>query len=61
MTEKVCRKCKLVTDEKTCPNCGGSSFSTDWTGYVVILDPSGSEIAQRLGVSKPGRYALKVR
>ena len=61
MTDRACKRCKLITDEKTCPHCGGNAFSTDWTGYVVVLDPSGSEIASRLGIDKPGKYALKVR
>ncbi|MEM2878688.1 MAG: transcription elongation factor subunit Spt4 [Candidatus Hadarchaeales archaeon] len=61
MIERACKNCKFVTEEKVCPNCGSNSLSKDWTGYVVVLDPSGSEIAKRLGVDKPGRYALKVR
>jgi DNA-directed RNA polymerase subunit E" len=59
--EKACRDCNFITDADTCPNCGGTSLSEDWTGYVLVLDPGNSEIAKRLGVTKPGRYALKVR
>jgi DNA-directed RNA polymerase subunit E" len=44
-----------------CPICGSASLSKDWSGYVVILDPKGSVIANRLGITLPGRYALKVR
>jgi DNA-directed RNA polymerase subunit E" len=40
--------------------CGGE-LSKDWQGYVVIVDPEKSDIAQRLNITKAGTYALKVR
>lgn len=61
MKEKACRNCNLLTEANTCPNCGGASLSNDWTGYVVVLEPDNSEIAKRLNITKPGKYALKVR
>ncbi|HID60930.1 MAG TPA: DNA-directed RNA polymerase, subunit E'' [Hadesarchaea archaeon] len=61
MTEKACRNCNSITEEDRCPNCGGTSLSDDWTGYVVIREIENSEIAKRLNITKPGRYALKVR
>ncbi len=36
-------------------------LSDDWTGYVIVLDPNDSEIAKRLNINKPGKYALRVR
>jgi DNA-directed RNA polymerase subunit E" len=44
-----------------CPICGSSSLSKDWGGYVIVIDPKGSVIATKLGITLPGRYALKVR
>ena len=41
-------------------NCPSAPVTTDWQGYVVILHPQRSEIAQRLNISQPGSYALKV-
>ena len=61
MKPKACRNCNFITDANTCTNCGGSSLSDDWTGYAVVLDPEGSEIAQQLNIKKPGKYALRVR
>ncbi|MDI6884112.1 MAG: transcription elongation factor subunit Spt4 [Hadesarchaea archaeon] len=61
MTEKACRNCNFIVEEGTCPNCGGTSLSDDWAGYVVVLDPENSEIAKRLNITNPGKYALKVR
>jgi len=61
VTEKACRECRLLTAESSCPNCKGTSFSEDWTGIAVIISPDGSQIAEKLKVERPGRYALKVR
>jgi DNA-directed RNA polymerase subunit E" len=36
-------------------------MSDEWFGYVVIIDPVNSEIAKRLNITHPGRYALRVR
>jgi DNA-directed RNA polymerase subunit E" len=58
----ACRKCKfiLAEDEKKCPACGGSEFSEEWSGVVVVIDPS-SAMAGIIGAKLPGRYAIKVR
>ena len=37
-----------------------AQVSSDWQGYVIIMDPERSEIAKRLNVEHPGKYALKV-
>jgi len=57
----VCRECHRVVEGEVCPICGTSNLSTDWTGYLVIIDPKNSEIAKRMNITLPGRYALKVR
>lgn len=61
MAEKVCKNCHRVVEGKVCPICKESSFSRDWSGYVIIIDPKNSKIADRLDVDTPGRYALRVR
>ncbi|MFC7202798.1 transcription elongation factor subunit Spt4 [Haloferax namakaokahaiae] len=59
----ACRECHFVNDpdSQTCDNCGSTSLTEDWAGYVVITHPERSEIAQEMNVSEPGGYALKVR
>ncbi|PSQ16838.1 DNA-directed RNA polymerase subunit E'' [Halobacteriales archaeon QS_8_69_26] len=59
----TCRECHYVVDPDTqsCPNCGSSSLTEDWAGYVIIAHPETSEIAQKMEVTEPGKYALKVR
>jgi len=44
-----------------CPNCGSREFSEEWEGMVIILDVERSQVAKRLGIEKPGRYAIKLR
>lgn len=43
-----------------CPYCPGAHLSSDWQGYVVVLNPERSEIAGKLEIDRSGNYALKV-
>jgi DNA-directed RNA polymerase subunit E" len=61
MTEQACRECRRIVEGQICPICNSASLSKDWSGYVVIIDPKDSILAQKLEISLPGRYALKVR
>ncbi|MFB6100974.1 MAG: transcription elongation factor subunit Spt4 [Haloplanus sp.] len=59
----ACRECHFINDPdtQTCANCGSSSLTEDWAGYVIITHPERSEVADEMNVSEPGGYALKVR
>jgi DNA-directed RNA polymerase subunit E" len=61
MTEKVCRHCMRVLEGQNCPICGTSDLAEGWSGLLIILDAERSEIAKKLGVDIPDRFALKVR
>ncbi|MCG7849979.1 MAG: DNA-directed RNA polymerase, subunit E'' [ANME-2 cluster archaeon] len=61
MSDKACNECHRITSGTTCAVCGSSTLSSDWSGYVVIIDPSRSNIAKKLKVDLRGEYALKVR
>lgn len=58
---KVCRDCHRVVDGETCVVCGTANVSEDWAGYLVIIDPEHSDVAKKMNIKLPGRYALKVR
>lgn len=58
---KVCRDCHRIVEGEACVVCGTSNLSEDWAGYVVIIDPEHSEIAKKMRITLPGRYALKAR
>jgi len=62
MAEKACRDCnRIVEDASECPVCKNNDLSDSWNGLVVIYDPEDSEIAERIGISTPGRYAIRVK
>ena len=63
----ACGECNRIlpdpekkNDPPQCMHCPGAPVTTDWQGFVVILNPGRSEVAKRLNVSDPGNYALKV-
>jgi DNA-directed RNA polymerase subunit E" len=58
---KVCRECHRVVEGEACVVCSTTNLSEDWAGYVVIIDPEHSDIAKKMNITLPGRYALKVR
>ena len=61
MSAKACKKCKFVIEEgDRCPVCNGTDLTTNWKGFVIVLDIDKSEIAQKMGVRVPGKYALRM-
>ncbi|MCG2863707.1 MAG: DNA-directed RNA polymerase, subunit E'' [Vulcanisaeta sp.] len=59
---KACRNCKAVVPDEAekCPVCGGTDFTKDWMGLVIILKPEESCIAKKLGINRAGMYAIEV-
>ncbi|RLI77912.1 DNA-directed RNA polymerase subunit E'' [Archaeoglobales archaeon] len=61
MPDYACRKCKFINhDTLVCKNCGSTDLTKEWYGYIVIIDPENSQIAQKLGIKIPGKYTIKV-
>ena len=58
-----CRTChKILEPDKTiCPECQGNALTSEWVGYLVIIDSKHSDIAKKMNVEYNGRYAIKVR
>jgi DNA-directed RNA polymerase subunit E" len=61
LNEKACKNCRMISNGPICPNCKSSNLSDDWTGIVIVMDPKNSEIAQKMGIKAPGKYAIRVR
>jgi DNA-directed RNA polymerase subunit E" len=61
MPAKACRICKVITNENACPVCKGSELSEDFLGFVIILNPSKSQLAEKMNIKEAGQYALKIR
>ncbi|MHA2243446.1 MAG: transcription elongation factor subunit Spt4 [Candidatus Hodarchaeales archaeon] len=48
--------------EEVCPICKTHNhLSKSFVGMVIIRDINKSKIAQKLNVTRPGKYAIKVR
>ena len=61
MPPKACKICKFIVESgDLCPLCKEGNLTTNWKGFVVIFDPENSEIAKKMGVSMPGKYALRL-
>ena len=58
--EMACRKCKFITIGKVCPICKSSDLKPDWSGIVLVVETTNSEISKTLGITQKGKYAIKV-
>ncbi|MFQ3316643.1 MAG: transcription elongation factor subunit Spt4 [Candidatus Poseidoniales archaeon] len=58
----ACGECHLVLEDGVdmCPRHPSARVSSEHQGYVIIMNPNRSEIAKRLKIEQPGKYALKV-
>ena len=61
MKRKACKTCKIFVEGNECPICKGNQFTLNWKGRIYILDAKKSEIAQKMGTTVKGEYAIKVR
>jgi DNA-directed RNA polymerase subunit E" len=58
--KKACKMCKRILEKgNICPVCRSSDTTSTFQGVVVIFDVE-SEIAKKLGITAPGKYAVKV-
>lgn len=57
---KACRNCKtIITKGNVCPVCKSTDLTSSFQGMLVVFDEN-SEIAKKMGVTAPGKYAIKV-
>ena len=57
---RACRKCHILSNRSTCSYCDEQT-SEHWHGYLLVVDPNKSQIAEKMKLKLPGKYALKVR
>lgn len=58
---RACRTCKVITEENACPICKSTDLSDDYSGLLIVLNPEGSQLAQKMEIKQEGHYALKIR
>lgn len=56
----ACRNCRALTYQKQCPICKSTNLTTNWKGYLYVIDPEKSEVAKKMGIKVRGRFALTV-
>ncbi len=61
MKKKVCKKCRIFYDGEQCPICKGTATASVWRGRLYIADKENSTIAKKVGLTRNGEYAIKVR
>ena len=60
--QKACKICKTVVEEgDKCPKCGSKELTEGFKGRIEVIDPTKSEIAQKLELKEKGNYAIKTR
>jgi len=59
--KKVCKKCKVFIESDKCPICDGNQFSETWKGKIFVNKPEDSELAKKMGITKKGTYAIKIK
>ncbi len=60
MKKKACRDCKILVTSEPCPLCKGSTFVVNWKGRIIVLDNGKSKVAEKMGLTNDGEYAIKV-
>ena len=59
IVKRACRQCKRILKGTTCPVCKTSNITTSFQGTIMIFDVN-SDVAKKLGITAPGKYAIKV-
>ncbi len=58
--KKACKDCKaIIIKGNVCPVCKSTNITSSFQGVIVIFDPE-SEVAKKMGITAPGKYAIKV-
>lgn len=61
MKKKAHKDTKELLDNTQAAGVESSMLSTNWQGRITIVDAEKSFIAKKLGMTKNGEYAIKVR
>ena len=56
----ACKNCHILTKETVCPKFAVPNLKR-MQRNIIIRDPVNSQIAKKMNINKPGKYALKVK
>ncbi|MBI5061519.1 MAG: hypothetical protein HZB67_04365 [Candidatus Aenigmarchaeota archaeon] len=58
--KRACKICKrVITKGNICPACKSTDTTGSFQGTIVVFSID-SEVAKKMGITEPGKYALKV-
>ena len=57
---KACKNCRRIVEGDVCPVCKDSELTAHWKGSITIIDPEKSELAKKMEITTPGRYAIRI-
>ncbi|MEM1873410.1 MAG: transcription elongation factor subunit Spt4 [Acidilobaceae archaeon] len=59
---KACRACGTLNprDSTNCSSCGSTQFSDEWSGLIIVFDPSTSLLARSAEITEPVIKAVRV-
>ncbi|PUA33475.1 MAG: DNA-binding protein [Zestosphaera tikiterensis] len=61
---KACTNCRFLVSHETvkCPNCGSTSFTDEWSGMIILVNPNHSEVALLLEIKSKegGKFAIRL-
>ena len=58
---KACKICNKIYEEgEKCPRCGAKESTDSFKGRIVVVNPEKSEIAKEMGITVPGKYAIRI-
>jgi RNA polymerase subunit RPABC4/transcription elongation factor Spt4 len=43
-----------------CPVCKSNDVTRNWKGVIIITDTE-SELAKEIGITAPGKYAIRIK
>jgi DNA-directed RNA polymerase subunit E" len=58
---KACRLCNTIYEGAECPKCASKESTESFKGRIIVLDPTKSELAQKLNLKDKGNFAIKTR
>ena len=53
MVIKACTRCHRLIEDERCIMCNIST-SKNWSGFLIVVDPEKSKIADELKITLPG-------
>ena len=56
---RACKLCRRIVEGRECPVCKSNALTSNYQGMIVVFSVE-SEVAKKLGITAPGKYAIKV-